>query len=74
MVTDEELVKISGDIDEFLLDQIVKNNVEPLNLAAIILARLIRMSQDSKTEEQFYKLVESVNNKKHLEYERKTLQ
>jgi hypothetical protein len=74
MVTDEELIKISEDIDEFLLNQIVKNNVEPLNLAAIILARLIRMSQDSKTEEQFYKLVESVNNKKHLEYERKTLQ
>ena len=74
MVTDEELIKISEDIDEFLLNQIVKNNVEPLNLAAIILARLIRMNQDSKTEEQFYKLVESVNNKKHLEYERKTLQ
>ena len=74
MVTDEELIKMSYEIDDFLMNQIVKNNVEPINLSGIIIARLIRMNENVNSDEQFYKLVESIASKKHLEPETRTLQ
>jgi hypothetical protein len=74
MVTDEELLKISYEIDDFLLNQIVKNNIEPINLSGIMLARLIRMCENSQSVDHFYELIASVANKKHLEPETRTLQ
>jgi len=46
----------------------------PINLAGIVLARLIRMNESVSSEEDFYKLLHSIANKRHLELEQRTLQ
>jgi len=46
----------------------------PINLAGIVLARLIRMNESVSSEEDFYKLLKSISNKRHLELEERTLQ
>jgi len=74
MVTDEELVKISYEIDNFLFEKIKETDMIPINLAGIVLARLIRMTETVSSEEDFYKLLHSIANKRHLELEQRTLQ
>ena len=74
MVTDEELVKISYEIDNFLFEKIKETDMIPINLAGIVLARLIRMNESVSSEEDFYKLLKSIANKRHLELEERTLQ
>jgi hypothetical protein len=66
MVTDEEVVKISYEIDDFLTKQIVDNNITPMQLSGMILARLVRMNEGVKCEDDFYKLVRTVADRKHL--------
>lgn len=74
MVTDEEVIKISYEIDNFLMEQIISNNISPMQLSGMILARLVRMNEGAKTEEEFYKLVHSVGAKEHLTPKARTLQ
>jgi len=74
MVTDDEVVKISYEIDDFLMKQVIDNNITPMQLSGMILARLVRMSEGVKCEEDFYKLVQSVADKKHLIPEGRVLQ
>jgi len=74
MVTDEELVKISYEIDNFLFEKIKETDMIPINLAGIVLARLIRINESVSSEEDFYKLLHSIANKRHLELEERTLQ
>lgn len=74
MVTDEELVKISYEIDDFLFEKIKETEMAPINLSGIIVARLIRMNESVSSEEDFYKLLKSISNKRHLELEERTLQ
>ena len=74
MVTDEEVVKISYEIDDFLMNQVMNHNVTPMQLSGMILARLVRMNEGAKTEEEFYKLVHSVGAKEHLKSETRVLQ
>ena len=74
MVTDEEVVKISYEIDDFLMNQVINHNVTPMQLSGMILARLVRMNEGAKTEEEFYKLVHSVGAKEHLTPKARTLQ
>jgi len=74
MVTDEELVKISYEIDDFLFEKVKETEMAPINLSGIIVARLIRMNESVSSEEDFYKLLKSISNKRHLELEERTLQ
>jgi ABC-type uncharacterized transport system fused permease/ATPase subunit len=74
MVTDEELVKMSYEIDEFLMDQVINYNISPTVLSGVIMARLVRMNEEAQSEESFYKLVDSVSAKEHLKSETKVLQ
>ena len=66
MVTDEEVVKISYEIDDFLMNQVMNHNVTPMQLSGMILARLVRMNEGVNCEGEFYKLVQSVADKNHL--------
>ena len=66
MVTDEEVVKISYEIDDFLMNQVINHNVTPMQLSGMILARLVRMNEGVNCEGEFYKLVQSVADKNHL--------
>lgn len=74
MVTDEEVVKISYEIDDFLMKQIVDNNVNTMQLSGMILARLVRMNEGAKCEDEFYKLIQTVADKKHLIPDERVLQ
>ena len=74
MVTDEERVKMSYEIDEFLMDQVINYNISPTVLSGVIMARLVRMNEEAQSEESFYKLVDSVSAKEHLKSETKVLQ
>ena len=74
MVIDEELVKMSYEIDEFLMDQVINYNISPTVLSGVIMARLVRMNEEAQSEESFYKLVDSVSAKEHLKSETKVLQ
>ena len=74
MVTDEELVKMSYEIDEFLMDQVINYNISPTVLSGVIMARLVRMNEEAQSEESFYKLVDSISAKEHLKSETKVLQ
>ena len=73
MVEQEELVKVVNEVDEFLMNQIVDNNLSALAIASIIRARLIVLNQNVNSDSEFYKLIQSVADRKHLEPER-TLQ
>ncbi len=67
MLSDEQIEKISHTIDNFMVEQVIDHEIPPINLAGIMLARMIRMNQDSETEEQLYNLFRSVLNKDHLQ-------
>jgi hypothetical protein len=71
MITDNELIEITKEIDRFNIDMLVKYNIEPLNLTGIVLARLIHLNKNSN---EFYKLMGSVLNKEHEKPERRTIQ
>jgi ABC-type uncharacterized transport system fused permease/ATPase subunit len=74
MVTDEEVIKISYEIDEFLMDQVINYNISPTVLSGVIMARLVRMNEEAQSEESFYKLVDSISAKEHLKSETRVLQ
>ena len=74
MVTDEEVVKISYEIDDFLMNQVMNHNVTPMQLSGMILARLVRMNEGVNCEGEFYKLVQSVADKNHLMPDERVLQ
>ena len=74
MVTDDEVVKISYEIDDFLMKQVIDNNVTPMQLSGMILARLVRMNEGVNCEGEFYKLVQSVANRNHLMPNERVLQ
>lgn len=62
MITDNELIEITKEIDRFNIDMLVKYNIEPLNLTGIVLARLIHLNKNS---DEFYKLINSISNREH---------
>lgn len=75
MIDDEKLMKISYEIDDFLLEQLKSNEISPLNLTSIILARLVLLNKDGSSMIDFYRLLESLTAKNYFQSEKnKTLQ
>lgn len=66
MITDQELVQVSQDIDNLLTSLALQYKINPLSLAGITLARLIHLTNHS---DDFYSLMQSVANKEHLKDE-----
>jgi hypothetical protein len=56
---DEILEQLSLDVDTELLKWMTTFEIHPLNLIAIILARLTWIAKQSKIEDDFIKLLES---------------
>ncbi len=56
---DELLEQLSLDVDTELLKWMTTFEIHPLNLIAIILARLTWIAKQSKIEDDFIKLLES---------------
>lgn len=60
MLTDEKLIEISRAVDEFLIEQVVKHELPPINLSGVILARMIRLNQDAQTDTELFELFNSI--------------
>ena len=52
------LLDLSEEIDGALLEWIQTYELHPLNLSAIVLARLTRMAKETGTEDDYIKLLE----------------
>lgn len=52
------LLDLSEEIDGALLEWIQTYDLHPLNLSAIVLARLTRMAKETGTEDDYIKLLE----------------
>lgn len=59
MLTDQELIQISHEIDDFLSILATKYSVAPLSLSAITLARLMRLVEESDSHGDFKKIMSS---------------
>jgi hypothetical protein len=55
---DDLLLDLSEEIDGALLEWIQTYDLHPLNLSAIILARLTRMAKETGNEDDYIKLLE----------------
>jgi hypothetical protein len=59
---DEMLEQLSLDVDTEILKWLTTFEIHPLNLTAVILARLTWMAKQSNIEEDYLKLLESPKN------------
>jgi hypothetical protein len=73
MITDEQLVEFSIDVDNFILDKAVKYSIGALELSAIINARLLLLNQVAQGEEDFKSLLIAIASS-HLKPEKHMVQ
>jgi hypothetical protein len=60
-MTDENLIEISRGVDNYLSTLLVKYEVTPLSLAAILLARTMVLNKEAGSTEDFLKLLSSIS-------------
>ena len=60
-MTDEQLLKLSNNIDSFLLQTAVENETPALALSAVILARLLLLNAEADSAKDFKKLLGAVS-------------
>lgn len=60
MISDEKIVQLSRELDGLLADLVVKYNVAPLTLAAIVNARLMHAVSVHGNVEDYHKLLRSI--------------
>lgn len=57
MMTDEQLIEISRELDTFLIELSMKYKVPTLSLSAITLARLMRFTEEDDSNKDFRKIM-----------------
>lgn len=62
MITDEQILEFSIDIDNFLIEKSLKYTINPLQISAIINARLLLLNQVAENEQNFKDLLSSIAN------------
>jgi hypothetical protein len=60
MLSDDQLIKLSSDVDTFLFNLAKDHEMPALALSAVILARLLIINDEMKTTDDFKKLLELV--------------
>ena len=60
MLNDEKLIEISQGVDSYLSTLLVKYEVTPLSLAAVLLARTMILNKEAGSMDDFMKLMVSV--------------
>ena len=73
MITDNQLIDLSINIDNFILEQATKYSIGALEFSAIMNARLLLLNQVAQGEEDFKALLKSIANT-HLKPEQYTIQ
>ena len=53
MITDEKMLKISNQVDDWLANLVVDQNIAPLPVSAIILARMAHLNRFVDTEKEY---------------------
>lgn len=61
MLNDENLIEISRGVDSYLSTLLVKYEVTPLSLAAILMARAMVLNKEAGSTEEFLKLLSSIS-------------
>ena len=61
MITDEKLIEISRGVDSYLSTLLLKYEVTPLSLAAVLLARTMVLNKEAGSMEDFLKLLSSIS-------------
>ena len=59
-MNDEKLIEISRSVDSYLSTLLVKYEVTPLSLAAVLLARAMVLNKEAGSMDDFMKLMVSV--------------
>jgi len=60
-MNDEQLIEISRGVDSYLSTLLVKYEVTPLSLAAILMARAMILNKEAGSTEDFLKLLSSIS-------------
>ena len=60
MLNDEKLIEISQGVDSYLSTLLVKYEITPLSLAAVLLARTMILNKEAGSADDFAKLLISV--------------
>jgi hypothetical protein len=53
MITDEKMLKISNQVDDWLANLVVEQDLAPLPISAIILARMALLNRFVDTEKEY---------------------
>jgi hypothetical protein len=61
MLNDEKLIEISRGVDSYLSTLLVKYEVTPLSLAAVLLSRAMVLNKEAGSTEDFLKLLSSIS-------------
>lgn len=64
-MTDNELMVITREMDDILAAFSIKHQIPPLSLAAIINARLIWACRETGTEDDYHKLLSTIQTKQY---------
>ena len=62
-MTDNELIVITREVDEILASLSNKHQIAPLSLAAVFNARLIWACRETGSEDDFHKLLSTIQTK-----------
>ena len=60
-MNDEQLLKLSGQVDTFLIQTATENETPALALSAVILARLLLLNAEANSASDFKKLLGAVS-------------
>jgi len=70
-MNDEQLIEISSSVDSYMSTLLIKYDMTPLTLSAILLARAMLLNKQSGSVEDFLKLASSVSQNPPQHYEAK---
>ena len=59
-MTDDQLIEISREVDNYISTLLMKYEITPLSLAAVLLARTMVLNKDAGSSHDFMKLLVSV--------------
>lgn len=60
MLSDENLIEISRGVDSYLSTLMIKYEISPLSLAAVLLARTMILNNEAGYSDDFVKLLHSI--------------
>lgn len=58
MIANKQLISMTHEVDQFLIDMVTKHQINPLNFTGMVLARLVLLNE---RHPDFFRLIESVS-------------